>query len=85
MCKCKKCTCNLGSILEKKREEKKVHLFLMGLDEHMYEMVRSNILAQDPLPNMNKVYSIHIQEEQVKTITRHKEERGEIMALVTRT
>ena len=85
MCKCGKCTCNLGSILEKKREEEKVHLFLMGLDENMYGTVRSNILAQDLLPNMSKVYSILIQEERVKTITRGKEERGEIMALVTRT
>lgn len=84
-CKCGKCTCNLGSILEKKREEEKVHLFLMGLDENLYGTVRSNILAQDPLPNMNKVYSILIQEERVKTITRGKEERGDIMALVTRT
>ena len=36
VCKCGKCTCNLGPILEKKREEEKVHLFLMGLDEQNY-------------------------------------------------
>jgi len=34
---------------------------------------------------MNKVYSILIQEEQVKTITRGKDNRGEIMVLATRT
>ena len=62
-CKCGKCTCNLGSSLEKKREEEKVHSFLMGLDENVFGTTRSNILAQDPLPNMNKVYSILIQEE----------------------
>ena len=62
-CKCGKCTCNLGSSLEKKREEEKVHSFLMGLDENVFGTARSNILAQDPLPNMNKVYSILIQEE----------------------
>ena len=62
-----------------------MHLFLMGLDENMYRTVRSNILAQDPLPNMNKVYSILVQEKRVKTIARGKEERGEIMALITRT
>ena len=83
MCKCGKCTYNLGSILEKKREEEKGHIFLVGLDENIYETVRSNILAQDPLPNMNKVYSILIQEERVKTIARGKEEPGESMALVT--
>ena len=83
MCKCGKCTYNLGLILEKKQEEEKVHMFLVGLDENMYGTVRSNILAQDPLPNMNKVYSTLIQEERVKTIARGKEEREEIMALVT--
>jgi hypothetical protein len=35
-CKCGKCTCNLGSELEKRREEEKVHLFLMGLDEQRF-------------------------------------------------
>uniref|UniRef100_A0A6N2M1J8 Glycoside hydrolase family 19 catalytic domain-containing protein n=1 Tax=Salix viminalis TaxID=40686 RepID=A0A6N2M1J8_SALVM len=63
VCKCGNCTCNLGSILEKKREEEKVHLFLMGLDEQTYGTVRSNILAQDPLTGLNKVYSILTQEE----------------------
>ncbi|KAF9665210.1 hypothetical protein SADUNF_Sadunf16G0098600 [Salix dunnii] len=43
-------------ILEKKREEEKVHLFLMGLDEQSYEIMKSNILAQDPMPRLNKVY-----------------------------
>ncbi|KAK3042287.1 hypothetical protein RJ639_001882 [Escallonia herrerae] len=42
--------------------------------------MRSNLLAQDPLPNLNRVYSTQIQEERVKTIARGKEERGEAMA-----
>ena len=66
--------CNLGSILEKKREEEKVHLFLMGLDDQIYETVRSNILAQDPFPGLNKVYSILTQEERVKMITHGRDE-----------
>jgi len=47
----------------------------------MYGTVRSNILAQDPLPNLNKVYSTLIQEERVKTIARERDERGDVMAL----
>ncbi|KAK3030496.1 hypothetical protein RJ639_038802 [Escallonia herrerae] len=74
-CKCGKCTCDLGSVLEKKREEEKVHQLLMGLDETIYGTVRSNLLAQDPLSNLNRVYSTLIQEERVKTIAREKEER----------
>ncbi|GJU61330.1 hypothetical protein Tco_1243165 [Tanacetum coccineum] len=48
----------------------------MGLDETVYGTARSNILAQDPLPNMNKGYSIFIQEERVKTMTREKDTYG---------
>ena len=84
-CKCGKCTCNLGSELEKRREEEKVHLFLMGLDEQRFGTTRSNILAQDPLPGLHKVYSILTQEEQVKGMTRGREEQGEFVAFVART
>ena len=80
-CTCGKCTCDLGKKLAKKQEDKKDHTFLMGLDENVYGTARSNILAQDPLPNMNKVYSIFIQEERVKTMTREKDDRPELMAL----
>ncbi|GJW86110.1 retrovirus-related pol polyprotein from transposon RE1 [Tanacetum coccineum] len=76
-----KCVCNLGAVFEKKQEEEKVHTFLMSLDESVYGTARSNILAQDPLPNLNKVYSILIQEERVNTMVRGKDERPELMAL----
>jgi len=52
----------------------------MGLDETTFGTVRSNILAQDLLPMLNKIYSILIQVEQVRTMTRGKEERREVMA-----
>jgi len=84
ICKCGKCACNLGSSFEKKREEERVHTFLIGLDETAYGTVCSNILAQDPLPNLNTVYSILIQEEQVRPVARGKEERGEVMAFAVR-
>ncbi|GKB29773.1 retrovirus-related pol polyprotein from transposon TNT 1-94 [Tanacetum coccineum] len=70
-----KCVCNLGAVFEKKQEEEKVHTFLMSLDESVYGTARSNILAQDLLPNLNKVYSILIQEERVNTMMRGKDRR----------
>ncbi|KAJ1410810.1 Gag-polypeptide of LTR copia-type [Sesbania bispinosa] len=79
-CKCGLCTCNLGAALEKKREEERVHQFLMGLDETVYGTVRSNLLAQDPLPNLNRIYSTLVQEERVKIMSRGKDERGEVMS-----
>ncbi|GKC77377.1 retrovirus-related pol polyprotein from transposon TNT 1-94 [Tanacetum coccineum] len=80
-CTCGKCVCNLGDVLLKKQEEEKVHTFLIGLNESVYGTARSNILAQDPLPNLNKVYSILIQIERVNTMMRGKDERPELMAL----
>ena len=57
-CMCGRCTCDLESKLEKKCEEEKIHQFLIGLDETTYGTMRSNILAQDPLQSLNKIYSI---------------------------
>ncbi|PNX83470.1 hypothetical protein L195_g039513 [Trifolium pratense] len=79
-CKCGKCTCNIGVVLQKKREEERVHQFLMGLDDTSYGTVRSNLLTQDPLPALNRVYSVLVQEERVRTITRGKEDTGEVMS-----
>jgi len=39
-CKCGGCTCDLGSILDKKREEERAHTFLMGLGDTIYDLVR---------------------------------------------
>jgi len=81
-CKYGGCTCDLESILDKKQEEERVHTFLMGLDDTLYDTVHSNILAHNILPNLNKFYSILIQEEQVQTMAHVKEHRGEVMAFV---
>jgi len=50
----------------------------------MYDIVRSNILAHYSLPNLNKVYSILIQEERVHTMTHGKEDKREVMNFVFR-
>ena len=80
-CSCGGCKCDIASKLEKRREEERVHQFLMGLDEVSYGTVRSNILAANPLPSLNRVYATLVQEERMKTITRSKEERGAVMGL----
>lgn len=84
MCTCEKCTCNLGGMLEKKMEEEKVHTFLMGLDEIVYGTVRSNILAQDSLSNINKVYSTSHSKRAGQDDLLQKRRMGEIMALTAR-
>lgn len=84
-CTCRGCKCDIVSQLEKRREEEKVHQFLMGLDNSTYGTVRSSLLATDPLPSLNRVYSTLIQEERIKTITQAKEEREEVMGLAVQT
>jgi len=83
-CKCGGCTYDLGSILDKKREEERVDTFLMGLDDIVYDTVHSNILAHNQLPNLNKFNSILIQEERVQTMARGKEDIGEVMTFTIR-
>ncbi|XP_072066096.1 uncharacterized protein [Arachis hypogaea] len=81
-CTCGGCKCSIGSQLEKRREEEKVHQLLMGLNDVSYATMRSSILATDPLPSLNRVYMMLIQEESVKTITKSADERGLIVGLV---
>ncbi|KAF7821965.1 retrovirus-related Pol polyprotein from transposon TNT 1-94 [Senna tora] len=73
-CTCGKCSCNLATMFAKKREDDKVHMFLLGLDANLYGIVQSSILAQELLPNVKKVYSILVQEECIENFTRSKEE-----------
>ncbi|KAK4431043.1 hypothetical protein Salat_0866300 [Sesamum alatum] len=53
----------LPHTMGKEHEDEQVHQFLMGLDDDTYSTVRSNILTQDPLPPLGRVYALVIQEE----------------------
>ncbi|KAJ1688334.1 hypothetical protein LUZ63_019724 [Rhynchospora breviuscula] len=75
MCTCQGCTCNMAKDLLKEREDEKTHQFLMGLDDAVLKNVRSHILSMEPLPSLNKVYSLVIQEERHRSIARGNEER----------
>nr|GMC84661.1 retrovirus-related Pol polyprotein from transposon TNT 1-94 [Ipomoea batatas] len=68
VCTCGGCKCSLSTQLEKRKEEERVHQFLMGLDGEQYNTIRSNILSQDPLPNLNRAYHMVVQDEQARTI-----------------
>lgn len=76
MCKCGGCTCNIAADLEKKRDEDKVHQFLLGLDEDVYRAVRASIISTDPMPSMNQVYSKIKSVERVNTMMRGREQQG---------
>ena len=82
MCTYAGCECIISEKLQRRQEEDRVHRFLMGLDDTIYGTVRSHLLATDPLPSLNRAYSIAMQEERVRTMARDVDERRDVMALV---
>ncbi|XP_074278101.1 uncharacterized protein LOC141601703 [Silene latifolia] len=75
--KVKNCTCEAAASIAKEQEEEKVHQFLMGLDSKLYSNIRSNMLMEDSIPDLNRVYALILREERHVLITKEKEERNE--------
>ena len=57
-------------------EQEKVHKFVMGLDHKKYNTMRSNILSQEPLPNLNKAYAAIVRERRQLHFTQTAESRS---------
>ncbi|XP_075077015.1 uncharacterized protein LOC142163775 [Nicotiana tabacum] len=57
-----RCSCLVKSDLQKEKEKDKVHKFLMGLND-VYVGVRSNLLMMHPLPSLDSIYNILLQDE----------------------
>ncbi|XP_018860061.2 uncharacterized protein LOC109021798 [Juglans regia] len=53
--------------LEKRAKDERVFQFLLGLNDS-FATLRSQILATDPLPSLNRVFSILFQEEQQRLL-----------------
>ncbi|XP_074267264.1 uncharacterized protein LOC141590587 [Silene latifolia] len=71
------CTCGASAAIIKEKEEEKVHQFLMGLDNNLYGHVRSNLLMEDEVASLSRVYAIVLREERHRAITKEKEELAE--------
>lgn len=71
------CTCEASADIAKEREDVRVHKFLFGLDESRFRNIRSQIIDEDPLPDMNNVYSRVIREEQHNHKARAQEVKHE--------
>ena len=57
-CTCGKCECEVGAKVVKLMEEERTHQFLMGLDDEVYVTVRSQVLAQDPPPSLDRIFNM---------------------------
>ncbi|XP_074264560.1 uncharacterized protein LOC141587041 [Silene latifolia] len=75
--KIKNCNCGAAVSIAKEKEEEKVHQFLMGLDAKLYGQVRTNLLMEDPIADLNRVYALVLREERHASFTKVKEERND--------
>ena len=67
-CSCGKCECNGVKEIEKFFQTEHVMNFLMGLNES-FSSTRGQILLMDPLPAINRVFSLVAQEEKQKSVS----------------
>ncbi|XP_074305051.1 uncharacterized protein LOC141639978 [Silene latifolia] len=79
-----RCTCGAGKEILREKEEEKVHQFLMGLDDAVYGGLRTNLLMEEPIPALSRVYGIILREERHKAIVRSKEDKTEEAAFSVR-
>lgn len=66
-CSCGKCECDLNTAHEAERELLRVHDFLSGLDDTAHGVIRSQICAITPLPDLDSVYQTIVQNETIRS------------------
>ena len=67
-CTCTGCKCDARSTYIAMAEDEKTHQFLMGLNNDLYSPLRSQILAMEPLPTLDRIFNIMLQEEHHKNM-----------------
>ncbi|XP_011079206.1 uncharacterized protein LOC105162783 [Sesamum indicum] len=67
MCSCGNCTCGCNNMKIEQNEANQLMQFLMGLGEP-HDSIRSQILVLDPLPNVNKAYSMVLRVERQRIV-----------------
>ena len=77
VCTCSGCKCGAASQIIAMNEEDKAHQFLVGLNDELYSTIRSQILALDPLPPLDKIFNLTQQEENHRTIMIARDSRNE--------
>ena len=53
-----KCTCKAAKAFMKLIEDDKAHQFFIRLDDDLYSTVRSQILAMDQLPSLDRMFNM---------------------------
>nr|XP_011462766.1 PREDICTED: uncharacterized protein LOC105351068 [Fragaria vesca subsp. vesca] len=71
LCNFPACVCKAGEELRSYVETQNIMKFLMGLTDE-FATVRSNIIGMDPLPTLNKVYSMCLRHEKQAAVSASK-------------
>lgn len=62
-----KCTCGVAKFVSDNLDSNRLMQFLMGLSD-MYDSIRGQILLMEPLPNVNRAYSMILGVEKQREI-----------------
>ena len=65
-CECGRCACDLNLAHEKEAETLRIHEFLAGLDDSFHGVIRSQICAISPLPDLDSIYQTVLQNETIR-------------------
>ena len=80
ICTCSGCKCGATEKIIYVYEEDKTHQFLMGLNDDAFAQTQSQLLAQEPLPLLDKIFNMVTQEENHKSNLVQREGKQETMA-----
>ncbi|KAL0446094.1 UNVERIFIED_CONTAM: Retrovirus-related Pol polyprotein from transposon RE1 [Sesamum latifolium] len=83
MCSYGQCICNSNTAKQEEIEEDHLMQFLMGLSEP-YDNIRSQILVLDPLPSVDKAYSMILRVERQRRVNMEYADVGEASAMHAR-
>ena len=53
-----KCDYDVGSKVLKMIKDERTHQFLLGLSDEMHANIRSQVLALDPLPSLDRIFNM---------------------------
>ncbi|GJZ24464.1 putative RNA-directed DNA polymerase [Tanacetum coccineum] len=67
-CTCNKCECDFGKKINEHQEKERLYEFLMGLDTE-FSVIRTQILATNPLPSLGTAYHMVAEDERQRAIS----------------
>ncbi|XP_023895780.1 uncharacterized protein LOC112007643 [Quercus suber] len=75
LCLCEKCTCHVNEKISNLHHREAIMQLLMGLNDS-FSHIRGQILLMDPIPSVDKVYSLLIHDEKQRSIGQGSSSNG---------